>query len=511
MGDFRNQISDWREQPPSSKMKNPIPALLLAATIYIGLKPAAAQQLSRPQVEANVAAMRLLLLRSHPAAAQYCGLDSLDVAFRHIQNFTGDSLPRHEFEFRARQMLRQVGCGHTNIYTRLPKAAQKKLEATIQVFPYRVFTDGEKLWVRQPLDTSQRQIPTGAELLFLNGKTARQVVSKLAKHQIADGRAETMGRHTVNQGLYFNYFFRKYFPADTASCRVVWQTPDGRRDSAVLRPILAKLAEKSLAKTERAEAARRDSMLPPVAERLRAKSREFYFHPNFPAQQGGVGVLKIGSFRGRAPKFYKKVFSKLEEQKAAVLVVDLRNNLGGNYQDCMNLLRYMVREPMRVEASHDQHRTWKYMKLKDKIRRFNRLIFEKRGGRRCDGGKVFFTDKFKPRSKHHFDGQIFVLINGWSASGGSSVPSFLQKKAGAICIGEETGGGAQTMNAFIAPLCRLPHGRYLLAVPQYHLDLGLGKDSGRGVLPDVLVRYSISDVLARRDLEMETVLARLQK
>jgi C-terminal processing protease CtpA/Prc len=121
-------------------------------------------------------------------------------------------------------------------------------------------------------------------------------------------------------------------------------------------------------------------------------------------------------------------------------------------------------------------------------------------------GKTYRTIKYKPSKKRHYNGQVFVLINGMSFSASSQTATFLKENSNAIIIGEETGGGSRAINGMQIPVLRLPESRLLIHIPQVHLKYQLGKDEGKGVMPDIPIHYTLDDVLAHKKLEWEAVL-----
>lgn len=111
--------------------------------------------------------------------------------------------------------------------------------------------------------------------------------------------------------------------------------------------------------------------------------------------------------------------------------------------------------------------------------------------------------RFKPYRKHNFDGEVYVLANGWSFSSASMAASYLKHKGGAAVIGVET-GGCETGNCGGGyPLLVLPNTRIKVRFPLNYVRYELDRPQlGRGVLPDWPVTYRAEDYLQRQDLEM---------
>jgi hypothetical protein len=448
---------------------------------------------SRAEVRKNTAAVRHLLFRLHPAPTQYVSRERLELALDSLNIFEGETQPRQVHEYRIRQVLRLVGCGHTNLWVSTPRKDRKK-PPSFRVLPFYTYTDGQQIWTRSPLDSTQLQIPNGAQLRSINGEPLSPRVAYLSKYQISDGTGNAIGLHTLNKNLLFNFLYRKYYPVDTAM-QVEWQNVDGSIQSARMKAI----------SVQKALLVSLKDPSPKEKPLFKATNRSFYYVEGRP----DVAVLRIESFERRKPRMYKKVFSELEKRKTPYLVIDLRDNLGGNYADCINLCRYVTEEPFQVRLTRRTFRTLRYQRLGHYVGRLSSIIrtdILSLTPRIYGPRKARYFLRYKPRKRNRYDGQVFVLVNGWSASASGVLASFAKEKGNAICIGQETGGGAQALNGMQIPTFRLPAGRLRISVPLYHLDMRLGQDKGRGVVPQHPVVYDIEDILAGRDIEMEKVL-----
>jgi C-terminal processing protease CtpA/Prc len=248
-----------------------------------------------------------------------------------------------------------------------------------------------------------------------------------------------------------------------------------------------------------------------VLFRTKRGEQQFYFHPQYP----DVGVLQIKEFHGRGNRVYRKAFREMHRRHTTSLVIDVRNNLGGSFSGSMNVARYVADESFQVRLSRPVWRTWRHQPLKTTLGRvgaifkFDLLNLSPRWVRH---GRFYYRLKFRPRHRHHFDGQVVVLTNGWSFSASSLMATYVQTKCHrATVVGEETGGGARSNNGMQIPKFVLPASHIRLRIPQYNLDYRLGPDEGRGVLPDVPVHYGPAEVLAGRDLAWEAALQVLKK
>lgn len=110
--------------------------------------------------------------------------------------------------------------------------------------------------------------------------------------------------------------------------------------------------------------------------------------------------------------------------------------------------------------------------------------------------------------KKGFTGQVYVLIGGKTFSAGSTF-ALNCKNQGIPLYGEETGGGYDVHTGGYPVIYELPHSKIkvmmsFVKVHKYARDKTVEK--GRGVFPDVDIRWTVEDLLEARDGQMEYLL-----
>ena len=145
------------------------------------------------------------------------------------------------------------------------------------------------------------------------------------------------------------------------------------------------------------------------------------------------------------------------------LILDLRNNQGGEIEYGAFLLSHLIPEQFRVLDGYYQ------------LDPVNPLSLRKTIGD-CMG-------IYKPKVSV-FKGSLYVLINGGSFSNSGIVAACLKRYHRAIFIGEESGGNNKVL-AGDANEFRLPNSSIRIEIPtkQYMLDEGMDV-KGRGTMPD---------------------------
>jgi hypothetical protein len=454
--------------------------------------PLIGQTITREEALRDVAALRRILFKDHPAPTAYVSRDSIERRLEALTISKEDTYDLRRWEWSIRDLLTIVGCGHTYMSTnpRIKPAKNPK------VFPFRVFSTDGQVWVRQCLDSTQASsIPVGAELLQFNNYPVTDVLRRIQLHQPSDGYNQTLWHRLANKDIFFNFLHRKYFPTDSV-LTVRWRGTDGEEHTSVVNAVPDN-------KLQYSPSAPRDTQIQILYSTGKGK-QYFYVHPANPK----VGVLRIASFKGKGNRLYRRAFRYMNRHDLEHLVIDVRDNLGGDFGSCVNLARYVVDSSFKMRLSRPVFRTWRHQPFMNHPKRLGSFfLFDivNTNPRWIRHGRVHYKLKYRPRRKNHFDGPTYVLTNGFSFSASSLMAAYIQAKSDATIIGQETGGGARSNNGMQIPRFILPGSGIKLNIPQMNLDYRLGKDEGRGVIPDIMTKYSIQDILEQRDLEWEAV------
>ena len=106
-------------------------------------------------------------------------------------------------------------------------------------------------------------------------------------------------------------------------------------------------------------------------------------------------------------------------------------------------------------------------------------------------------------------GKLYVLMNGGTFSSAADAIADIHRTTDAAFIGEESGGLYEGPTGGDTIVVQLPHSEIRVRIsPNIQLGYMYRKHPvGRGVMPTHPTRYSIEDVVAGRDLEMERATA----
>lgn len=183
---------------------------------------------------------------------------------------------------------------------------------------------------------------------------------------------------------------------------------------------------------------------------------------------------------------YLSVFQTLSSSRVTSLILDLRNNIGGEYLKAAHLFSYLIDRPSL------------FARVPDSVLN-NRL---KTPDERLKYGSATPVIPQPLR----FKGTLYVLINSGTFSAASLLAANLQGMRRAVFIGEESGGGRNYLTGGLIKEVVAPNSRLILRFGNIPMETPiLVKTEGRGVLPDHEVSYSITEYLSGQDKELEWV------
>jgi hypothetical protein len=209
--------------------------------------------------------------------------------------------------------------------------------------------------------------------------------------------------------------------------------------------------------------------------------------------------------------FLQSAFETLRSRQVTRLVIDLRQNEGGDSQIGNTLVRYLIDKPYvqpagRVEAV--------YERVPYDLARFLDTwdfgFFDRTGKVLREPGRrnVLLAEQPKPTTleplQPHFTGSAFALTGPRMSSAGFLVARDLKASGAATLIGEPTGGDLRGLNGGELAWLTLPYSDIAVDIPLIATFHDGQPDSG--VQPDQLVRATIEDAIAGRDAALEAAL-----
>ncbi|MFI5150642.1 MAG: S41 family peptidase [Bacteroidia bacterium] len=452
-------------------------------------------------LQSDFSLLKNALLEAHPGLSTFHdsvffrkNYDSLRLAFKDGESETG-------FYKAVTALVAGIGCGHSSCFP--SRTYIQTFESSDALFfPFPITILKERIYIIGPRAKGQG-IEPGSELLEINNISAQEVLQKMLCHIPGDGYSAALKYHIMETDFATHYAELIGRPD---SFHLKWRAPGG---------------EKETINTFSASPKKR----PP--SRHNKSHADMYLLPpplNFELTKDKIGILTIHSFdkkdihkRGQRYKsFLRHSFNALNEQGANDLVIDLRNNEGGDDDFGWYLYSYLCDTTFqyyqRIEVASDKRFTFlPYCSNRMVCRMLRHLI------KKDNTGKNLFryggdTKRLYPQY-HPFRGQVFVLINGGSFSTTAEFSAIAQYNKKALFIGEESGGDYSGDNSGLITMLTLPHTGIRVKIPlfRYVLAVDPNHPKGRGVIPDQIIPRNINDVIKGVDTQKEYIVEYIRK
>ncbi|MBL4863107.1 MAG: hypothetical protein JKY09_08850 [Crocinitomicaceae bacterium] len=398
-------------------------------------------------------------------------LDSIYAAIDH---------PMTEFEFYRHivPVVSTVKDGHNFIFP--SKESVKFVTDHEHLLPLKLHVLQDELFVRYNLSAND-SLPNGSTITHINNIPTDQILSKIITGLPRDGHNLQLPYAEMN--VSFIYFYHLFYGFSKVYTIDFINERGGNQRCYVTGENLG------------------------IIKKIRKERCPE--HPSYSSQNNGLNlkvidsletaILTIQTFDNKTLKkackqnFRKSIstyFKIIEDASIANLVIDLRNNNGGNPDYVKFVLRYVLDEPFKQAI---ESRNVKSSTESNFFKRTKRKWYPKTG-----------TGTFRPKSGN-YAGDIFVLINEGSFSAAVEMSSVLDKYDRAVFIGSETGGNPIIMSGFfIKTSWKLPNTKIQISPGTLCSIYGdYSSNEGNGLYPDYPVYLTKQDILSNFDKSLD--------
>ena len=318
----------------------------------------------------------------------------------------------------------------------------------------------------------------GTEVIAIDGVAVGARLARLGRYISAD--------HRYMRDALFEFDFPRLLWLDAGPADA-FQVSVRRRGGADTTVSLRALAVRDVEPKRRAWQAdyrRVASVLPERIAYLRPG-------PFFDAEGGQVGYdgAAFATFLGTS-------FRQFIDAHAEDLVIDLRNNPGGDNSFSDPMVAWFADRPFRfasrytLKASPETRRALAALaEAYPDLPAVKRLQAALRGA--SDGARVpFEVQEVQPRRDSAFAGRVWVLINRHTYSNATSVAALIQDYRFGTLLGEETSDLATSYGS--AAQFTLPRTKIVVNYPKGYLVRPSGDTAPRGVVPDLCIATPIA-------------------
>jgi hypothetical protein len=468
-------------------VKKNVVLILMLCPIFLLAQPQ--QKFSAEAYQEDLTYLREAINDIHPAAHRYYTEKTMDSLYQAFTANLPDSVYYLDIYKAVSKTVALVGCIHTTVQNVKFGALGKRVRA----IPFGFWYNGEQVYL-----TKSDSLETGIALRSINGVPVERITRELMSYRAADGYVRTFREAYVS--LNFNTLTLIYlgFPP-----KMTYRFADG--STYVVDFIAFEKAE--------AERAKEQSKKP---KSKKEKSKPEIDLVTYPFETDSIAYLKIERFRKPYnKKFMRKAVRHLAAEKPAHLILDFRDNLGGSFLTGLKLAKHIVDSTINLELNiykkpYGEHVSGVKFAMKKFTLFFNQIFGGAKHSRKK--GNIRYRYNVKPSKRHQYDGELYILTNGLSASTTSLTASYLKEYADATVVGEETGGAAYGNSGSISMAFELPNSKLKVKLPLVWLDYQLRADEwGTGVVPDYEVEATIDDVLNGEDSQLDALVEMIKK
>ena len=482
------------------------------------------------KLKKDVAFAQRKLIKLHPELYQYISKEGLTAKFDSVTAALDTPITSNDFFFRLSPVISAVRQGHARLWPLYRKLTYKEsmLEDRRGISPLSKLNfvlDSNKLIVTRNNLPKSPLVP-GTEIKKINGLTPDEILTPYKPTFGSDGFNTTYIRHHLEGSIPLFLYFRQG-TTDSIHCEIIGH------DSASAVTINFPVSQDGTFFPQTPE-----EIVAHKAERKRKKLQGYNYVTEqyskslgFTGADNSIALLRILDFAsGRYSKFYEKTFALLDSLQTQNLILDLRDNPGGNLNDAVDLYSYLAEKDFQfIDASivssktsllsHNFFRNKTFTQGAFTIP-FIPLIATYMGVTWCkvhknESGQYtcpFKEAKLQQVKSTRFKGKLYVMINGGSFSAASLLASNLKGSGRGIFVGEETGGAyngcvAGAIRTYVLPHSKLPITFGLISIqPHYKSEI-----VGRGIFPDVEIKPTIEERIKQMDPELQWILDDIER
>ncbi|MGN6542983.1 MAG: S41 family peptidase [Ginsengibacter sp.] len=451
---------------------------------------------SKEALQEDYTLLRNILQKKHPTLYWYTPKDSMNYYFDRGYKSITDSMTELQFGWQILAPLTaNIHCGHTSFS--MSKGWEHFIKnKTIPSLPLFLKVWKDTMMVIGNMNHKNRLIQNGSFISSINGMKNADLLNYMFHFLVEDGYSENV--NYIRLSVDFPYFHRNIF--GLYKKYQVDYTDSNGIEKKTLIPYYAPEVDTVKKQKKEKKIYERNRTRQERLQDIRSLQYDSLF-----------ALMTVNSFsKGHLKNFFRRSFREMRKNKTKNLVIDIRANGGGDIIKSVFLTKYLRDKSFKVADTA--------YAISNTLKPYTKYIS---GGFFNNIGLFFVTHKekdgkyhfgywerhrFYPKRKNHFDGNIFVLTNGFTFSASSLFCNAVKGQKNVKLVGEETGGGWYGNSGIMIPNITLPNTKLRVRLPffklvQYdHIPV-----KGTGVIPDVYVGPNWRDILKGRDSKIDKV------
>lgn len=440
----------------------------------------------------------------HAGLYTYTTEQEYDAFFQDLADGITEPMTQIEFYRMILPLHNKIRNGHTLIIP--PSEWSDALANKLPHFPFDIYEDKGKIYVLRNL-SEDMDIQLGTEMITINGQSAIDIYNNLIDNWTKDGYNRTYPAKMITQD--FSEFYANLFG-----------TPD---------QFEIEVSQAGCLKTYTIEGLALNQMRAYSKARYGHEKRPWYNDEEDQSYQltieGTTATLTLPTFSFGILKdydidyqqYFKNAFLAIKRKGVTDLIIDIRENGGGNGDVTTELFSYLHDQPFQLmEEIHtitrkipntNLYEGSQFLTHLQMLFGLKKISDNKFAARPAVAKMKGLSIEEKQPADLQYTGRLYVLVGGWSFSASGLFTSLLKTYDKGIFIGEEAGGNPYCQVGDFEQMLTLPTSGVRMVIPLVYEKMKVNfENTGHGVIPTHLVRNSVEDELKGRDAVMNYTL-----
>lgn len=467
---------------------------------------------STNQIKEDIAVLGETLQYIHPNIYQY--LDS--VALQHeligLEKTINQDPNITTVYKEVSRFLAKIKCSHTftNPWNQGPDV-EKALFFQPDKIPFTFKRIGKRIFLDKNASDNVDLIK-GWEILKINDVSSEEIMTKLSEYVTSDGNnyEKKLERLVVLEEDKYP-LFDIFYPLEFGKA--------DKFELLLTNPVTQDTARTQVTSVSKTYRTKR------LIEKYGEVKVSFADGWQFKILDGGIGLLSINSFAVQGKDFdweafLENVFVQLNAANAGHLIIDIRDNEGGQGEVAEYILERVLQKPLAIPAMQASVR---YLTIPDRFKEYistwSKIPYNFKGKYEYEeNGRYFLKDKFSVKAqtyqprKDGFKGKVYLITSPQNSSATHLMASYASLIDGMTLVGSETGGNVQGLNANFIFFLRLPNSRIEIDIPVIRMQVPLEQFKNRdgGIIPDIPLSNGPADFINDGDAVLEKLLNRVR-
>ena len=458
------------------------------------------QKYSAAELKEDFLLLKKILEVNHPSLYWFTPKDSVEYYFTITINSITDSLTEAQCRNKIAFVLSKIRCGHTGVryskdFDRLVKTERGA------AFPLSIKTWKDSMVVVASAFKKDSIFKRGTIITSIDGRTNKEILDSIFQFISTDGYADNFKSQVVSNN--FSGWYRNVFGLKN-KYSIKYTDSAGKESLATVYNFIPK---KDTVKRNDTSIVIIQSIAPQLSKRqlklLSKRSMNIDSTIN-------TAYIRLTTFSGyRLRKFFRQSFRTIHQQQIKNVVIDLRENLGGDVDKSILLAKYLKDSSFKVaDTIAAVSRKFEYGKY---IRSgfwdwFPMHFTNKKMGDGRIHNHYLETHYYHPKQNNHFSGNIYLVQGGYTFSAATMFLSWMKGQQNIQLIGEETGGGYYGNSAMFIPDIVLPNTKLRVSLPLYRVVWNDKRiKNGRGVMPDIEIDPSSQAIKNGVDIKLNYI------